>query len=101
MRRHLPGRAMGRNGGAAPDLASVAALLPTPNTMDSLPARTLEQVKARNRGNGDHGGSPRNLRGTVVNELRGEPTSPPSADGNGQPAAPLPGQLSLDGLESA
>jgi len=28
--RHRPGRAMGRNGGASPDLASVAALLPTP-----------------------------------------------------------------------
>jgi hypothetical protein len=28
-RRHLPGRAMGRNGGASPDLASVAALLPS------------------------------------------------------------------------
>jgi hypothetical protein len=29
-RRHLPGRANGRNGGASPDLSSVAALLPTP-----------------------------------------------------------------------
>jgi hypothetical protein len=76
-------------------------LLPTPNTMDSLPARTREQVKARNRGNGDHGGSPRNLRETVVNELRGDLTSSPSADGSESLAVLLPGQLSLDGLENA
>lgn len=34
LRRHLPGRAMGRNGGAAPDLSSVVALLPTPRATD-------------------------------------------------------------------
>jgi hypothetical protein len=33
-RRHQPGRQMGRGGGASPDLASVAALLPTPNATD-------------------------------------------------------------------
>jgi hypothetical protein len=33
-RRHLPGRSMGRGGGASPDLVSVAVLLPTPAARD-------------------------------------------------------------------
>lgn len=79
------------------DLAeAVDLLLPTPNTMDSLPARAADTVKARNRGNGDHGGSPRNLRETVANELPdGGSTSPPSAAGSLCSGGPLPGQLSL------
>lgn len=35
-RRHMPGRAMGRGGGASPDLASVAVLLPTPRATDGM-----------------------------------------------------------------
>jgi DNA (cytosine-5)-methyltransferase 1 len=45
-------------------LETGGALLPTPNTMDHLPARTPEQ-KAANRGKGGYA----NVRETVVNDL--------------------------------
>jgi DNA (cytosine-5)-methyltransferase 1 len=63
----------------------VVNLLPTPNTLDSLPARPAEKVRARNRGNGDHGGSPRNLRESVVHDLL--PT-PRATDGTRGPEHP-------------
>jgi hypothetical protein len=44
------------------------AMLPTPNTMDHLPARTPEQ-KAANKGKGGYA----NVRETVVNDLMGTP----------------------------
>lgn len=70
--------------GSASTAEDPTPLLPTPNTMDSLPPRSQETVKARNRGNGDHGGSPRNLRETAVNELL--PT-PQAHDRLGAPGA--------------
>ncbi len=81
--RHLPGRAMGRNGGASPDLSSVVALLPTPNTMDDLPPRSAQDVAGRCRANGDNGGSPRNLRESVTNLL----ATPNARDYKGSPGA--------------
>ena len=62
----------------------VQDLLPTPNTMDSLPPRDPEVVAARNRGNGDHGGSPRNLRESVVNELLPTPDTGTTPNGHGR-----------------
>lgn len=59
----------------------VVNLLPTPNTLDSLPARPAEKVRARNRGNGDHGGSPRNLRESVVHDLLPTPSAGNFNDG--------------------
>lgn len=51
-------------------------LMPTPNTMDHLPARTPEQ-KALNKGKGGYA----NVRETVVNELLGTPRTS-SANGS-------------------
>jgi hypothetical protein len=56
--------------GSLPREAKQLPLLPTPNTMDDLPARDREKVKIRKPG----GGSPRNLRETVVNQLPLLPT---------------------------
>lgn len=92
--RHLPGRAMGRNGGASPDLASVAALLPTPMAADGGWTGNADGKGARASSSG-YG-----LRNTSREISRGELTPSPSADGSTPPAAPLPGQLSLDGLEN-
>lgn len=50
------------------------SLMPTPNTMDHLPARTAEQ-KAKNKGKGGYS----NVRETVVNDLMPTPTA---VDGN-------------------
>jgi hypothetical protein len=77
------------------DLPEAIALLPTPNTMDSLPARDADTVKARNRGNGDNGGSPRNLRETIANELTGDATPRRSRGGKLSSDGQFPGQLSL------
>jgi hypothetical protein len=61
---------------ALPIVASgSSSLLPTPNTMDSIAARAADEVAARCRGNGDNGGSPRNLRETVANRLLATPTA--------------------------
>lgn len=51
-------------------LPHAIAMLPTPNTMDMLPARTPEQ-KAANKGKGGYA----NVRETVVNELMPTPTT--------------------------
>lgn len=64
-----------RAGGHGPTLADeIEHLLPAPNTLDSLPARSPGQVRVRKV---PIGGPPRNLRETVVNELpRGDLTPP-------------------------
>jgi hypothetical protein len=51
-------------------------LMPTPNTMDHLPARTPQQ-KAANKGKGGYS----NVRETVVNELMPTPTTRDYKDG--------------------
>lgn len=51
-------------------------LMPTPNTMDHLPARTAEQ-KAANKGKGGYA----NVRETVVNDLIPTPTTRDYKDG--------------------
>jgi hypothetical protein len=48
----------------------VSRLMPTPNTMDHLPARTAEQ-KAKNKGKGGYS----NVRETVVNDLMPTPVA--------------------------
>jgi hypothetical protein len=62
----------------------VEQLLPTPRAADGGP-----------RGSGAGG-----LRNTTREISRGETTNPPSADGKPSSDGQLPGQLSLDGLES-
>ena len=61
-----------RLGGYGPALRDIADLMPTPNTMDMLPARTGE-ARERQLKRGDPNGKPRassgNLRKTVVNDL--------------------------------
>jgi hypothetical protein len=52
-------------------------LMPTPNTMDYLPARTPEQ-KAANKGKGGYS----NVRETVVNDLMPTPTTRDYKDGS-------------------
>lgn len=53
------------------------SLMPTPNTMDHLPARTPEQ-KAANKGKGGYS----NVRETVVNDLLPTPTAADGMQGN-------------------
>lgn len=90
-RRHEPGRANGRGGGASPDLASVAALLPTPMAADG----GLSRGQLGGGGAGGFG-----LRDVSREISRGETTSQPSAGGKPSPDGQLPGQLSLDELEN-
>jgi hypothetical protein len=52
-------------------------LMPTPNTMDHLPARTAEQ-KAANKGKGGYA----NVRETVINDLIPTPTTRDYKDGS-------------------
>jgi hypothetical protein len=52
-------------------------LMPTPNTMDHLPARTAEQ-KEKNKGKGGYA----NVRETVVNDLIPTPTTRDHKDGS-------------------
>jgi DNA (cytosine-5)-methyltransferase 1 len=54
-------------------------LMPTPNTMDHLPARTPEQ-KAVNKGKGGYS----NVRETVVNDLMPTPTARDYKDGTAE-----------------
>ena len=93
-RRHQPGRTMGRNGGASPDLASVAALLPTPMAADGGWTGNADGKGARASSSG-YG-----LRNTSREISRGGSTSPRSAAGKPSSAAQPHVQLSLDGLES-
>ena len=61
----------------APD--QLPKLMPTPNTMDHLPARTPEQ-KAANKGKGGYA----NVRETVVNDLIPTPTTRDYKDGSAE-----------------
>jgi hypothetical protein len=103
-RRHQPGRAMGRNGGASPDLASVAALLPTPTArLGDDTSRGADP--ARYKGPRSLNGRRSNLDDCIAAVETKAPwlgvlTGPPSPDGKpSSDGLPL-GQLSLDGLES-
>ncbi len=78
--RHLPGRLMGRNGGASPDLPSVAALLPTPTAWEQgSDSKWDERVAAlREKGyNGNGAGMPLDV---AVNKL---PPTPTTSDAKG------------------
>jgi len=61
----------------SPQMRDITKLLPTPNTMDHLPARTAEQ-KAANAGKGGYA----NVRETVVNDLMPTPKALDGEKGN-------------------
>jgi hypothetical protein len=69
--RGMPGVSLG--------VAIRMELMPTPNTMDMLPARTPEQ-KAANKGKGGYA----NVRETVVNDLMPTPTTRDFKDGSAE-----------------
>jgi len=68
------------------NLATAVSLLPTPNTMDSLPPKTQEQIQAhRDQGKGGD----RNLREAVLYELE-NPISPAEENSPRVEGSPLP-----------
>lgn len=75
--------------------SAVHQLLPTPTAMDSRGARNATARRSAIKANTNDAGW------TLCDVFwTGDRTSPPSADGNTPPAAPPPGQLSLDELAS-
>jgi hypothetical protein len=86
--RHLPGRAMGRGGGASPDLSSVVKLLPTPQARDKKgPPGTAAR---------ENGGFQASLPASIRDLRDGDGTGPQSRDGKAFSDEPLPLQWSGD-----